>query len=135
MLETIARILTPWRNLFADSAVVSTTVTALHLTALLVAGGLALSQDRATLLGVSHPSVHRPVMIGLGLVVLSGFLLAASDIEVYATSRVYWIKMGLVGVLSVNGMMLIRRNTAARARISTTLWITITAVGVILSNV
>lgn len=134
MLETLARIFTPWQDLFADSAIVSTAVTALHLTALLVAGGLALSQDRATLLGVAHPSVHRPVTIGLGLIVLSGLLLGASDIEVYATSRVYWIKMGLVAALLVNGMMLIRRNTAARARISMMLWITITVVGVILTN-
>lgn len=134
MLDTIARILAPWQDLFADSAVISTAVTALHLTALLVAGGLALSQDRATLLGVSHPSVHRPVTIGLGLVVLSGLLLAASDIEVYATSLTYWIKMALVAALLVNGLMLIRRNTIARARISMMLWITITVVGVILTN-
>lgn len=135
MLDTLARLFAPWQDLFADSAIVSTTVTAVHLTALLVAGGLALSQDRATLAGVAHPPVHRPVELGLALVVLSGLMLAAADIEVYATSLIYWIKMGLVAALLLNGMMLMRQNTVTRARISMVLWILITVVGVALTNV
>lgn len=135
MLETIARILAPWQDLFAGSALVSTSVTAVHITSLLVAGGLAISHDRATLHGHAHQSVHRPVTIGLALLLISGLLLAASDIEVYATSRIYWLKMAMVAALLVNGFILFRRNNRTSARISMTLWLAITVAGVVLTNV
>lgn len=134
MLEALARILAPWQDLYAGSALVSTSVTAVHVTSLLVAGGLAISQDRATLHGAVHQPVHRPVTIGLALLLISGLLLAASDIEVYATSRIYWFKMAMVAALLVNGFFLFRHHNRTTARISMTLWLAVTVAGVALTN-
>ena len=134
MLESLVRLLAPWQEYFSNSVIAPTVVTAAHLTSLLVAGGLAIAHDRSTLKGVPHDIVHRPVTLGLLVVIISGLLLAAADVEVYATSYVFWIKMGLIGALLVNGSVLFRRPTRTTARISMTLWLTITVAGVVLTN-
>lgn len=135
MIEMLAGWLAPWQEFYADSVVLSTGVTAMHLVALLIAGGLAVSHDRAIWKGLPHAPVHRPVILFLVLLLTSGLLMAAADIEVYAASRVYWVKMALVATLLVNGLVLYRRHTRTTAAISVALWIATTIAGTVLGNV
>ncbi len=120
----------PWQSIYNDSKLLSTTVTTVHLVALMFGGGLAVAADRSTLrasraveltVGLGRPqqlaelhAVHRPVLLALGILFVSGLLLAAADVETYATSWTFWIKMALVGLLIVNGALLTRTEVALR---------------------
>lgn len=112
--------LAPWKDLYGNSAAVSTSVTTVHVVALLFGGGFALAADRSTLralrgggddrhrqLGELH-AVHRPVLIALTLLFISGVLLAAADLETFLGSPIFWIKLSLVALLLVNGAVLAR---------------------------
>ena len=91
---------------------------------------------------------HRIVVVGLSLIVVSGLLLFASDVETFLYSRVFWIKMSLVALLLVNGAVLTSAERRAsrgagdawgRLRItamaSLALWFLIAFAGVALTNV
>ncbi len=119
-VHEIANFFSPWNSLYSDSKVVSTAVTSLHILALLFGGGLALAADRSTLRALRRPEgerhgalrelndVHRPVLIALSLLFASGLAMAAADVQTYATSPYFWVKMGLVGLLLANGYYLTR---------------------------
>ncbi len=118
-VHELARVVSPWNSLYSDSKVVSTAVTSVHILALLFGGGLALAADRTTLRALRRPeseriaqlrelrSVHRPVLIALGLLFVSGIAMALADVKTYATSGYFWVKMGLVALLMANGLYLL----------------------------
>lgn len=130
LLTRIAEAAEPWRSLYSDSKVLETTVVSAHLGGMLVGGGLALSADRMTLrrwradaterarhlreLG----STHRTVLISLAVVFATGVLLFLSDVEEFAGSAVFWVKISLVGLLLVNGFLMTRAEGALRARLA-----------------
>lgn len=160
--SALVRLVEPWSDLFADSLLLATLVTYLHVAGLLLAGGFAIATDRATLralrgdAGVKRRHLselslaHRWVVSGLGLVVASGLLLTAADLETYFGSWVYWTKMGLVALLLTNGYLMMRAERALgagtvedsrgwqRMRVaalaSVLLWFTIALFGVVLVN-
>jgi hypothetical protein len=166
ILSSAATVLKPWKDAFSNSTSISTTVITVHIIALLFAGGLAIAADRTTLRAFRATSearaahleelaaVHRPVLIALTLLFVSGVLLFTSDIETFATSPLFWAKMTLIVLLLVNGAVLQRTETGLRAAsaggdvtsplwrrlrassyASLTLW-TLTAIaGVVLANV
>src|SRR5687767_7841234 len=115
MIEWLASVFEPWQSFYSDSTAVSTSVLAIHLASLLIAGGFAVGADRATLLalklsrGERHEHVHelhalhRPVLLALILLFGSGLLMFAADVEVYVRSVVFWAKMLLIGLLLANG--------------------------------
>jgi hypothetical protein len=139
-----------------------TVVTFLHVGGLLLAGGLAIAADRSTLRALriaAHErphylreldAVHRWVITGLVVVVLSGLALLASDIENFFGSGIFWVKMVLVVALLVNGLTMTRAETALKRdagenapawralhRVAVTslgLWFMIAALGVALVN-
>ncbi|MEO7043300.1 MAG: hypothetical protein ABI035_13645 [Gemmatimonadaceae bacterium] len=125
-LHALADILKPWQSLFSNSKVISDGVTFLHLAGLLFAGGFAIAADRATFRAIRGTAedrvtllrevgaIHRPVMIGLGVLFTTGFLLATSDVETFGTSPVFFVKMTLVALLLVNGVQLQRTERALR---------------------
>lgn len=132
LVASLARILSPWQSLYSDSKALSTTVVAVHTVALLFGGGLAIAADRTTLrmlrargrgpdaiteerrlLG-ELGAVHRPVVIALALLVISGVLLAAADVKTYALSWVFWLKLALFVLLLVNGAVLERAESGLR---------------------
>jgi hypothetical protein len=125
-LTAIIQFFAPWQALYSDSKTVAAIVTAAHLLALLFGGGLAIAADRATLKALSQPiderlrllqnirATHRPVLIALVVLFASGFALAAADIKTFVGSDVFWIKLGLVALLLLNGFVLER--TEARLR-------------------
>jgi hypothetical protein len=119
-VHEVANFFLPWNTVYADSTALSTGVTATHILALLIGGGLALAADRSTLRMLARPeaerrrhleelrAVHRPVLIALAVLFLSGLAMAAADVETFATSWYFWIKMALVTLLLANGYYLLR---------------------------
>jgi hypothetical protein len=116
----LAHLFAPWVSLYADSTPVETAVVFLHVGGLVVAGGLAWTLDRAVLRssGGSSPAradlarelgvAHGTVLVGLGVVFLSGLALTAADPKTFLVSWVFWTKMVLVVLLLFNGWLLKR---------------------------
>ena len=125
--ESLVKLVEPWSSFYSDSTVTSTLVVFGHIAALLFAGGLAVTLDRATLRATRAPAEvrarqlddlrasHRLVVIGLGLSVVTGVLLFAADLETYFGSWIYWTKMGLIVLLLANGYMMTRTESRIRA--------------------
>src|SRR5690348_5704644 len=126
VLQSLAHALEPWQSAYSNSKAISTAVTVVHIGAMLFAGGYALAADRAMLRAYHDrfagerrgaleelAAVHRWVILGLVLLLLSGLLQAAADVNTYATSAVFWTKMVLVALLAVNGALL--RSAEVRA--------------------
>jgi len=133
---------------------------------MLIGGGLAIAADRATL-RISHElpgererhlgelkAVHRPVLIALTVLFLSGLAMMTADLDTFLKSPVLWLKIGLVALLVINGVILerteakLRRNGGpdqgpppdlwgrlrAAAVASITLWIATLVAGTILTS-
>lgn len=125
-LQGIEQLLAPWQQAYSDSTGLSTSVTAVHLLAMLFGGGLAIAADRTTLKLrtenvdqrrehlVDLNAVHRPVLVALAFQFLSGIAMLASDIKTFVASPVLWIKLGLVALLLINGVVLERTESALR---------------------
>jgi hypothetical protein len=156
----LASLVSQWAALYSAHAVLRTAVIFAHIGALVGAGGCAIAADRATLLASrSHEAeqrahveaiagTHRVVIAGLVIIVISGLLMLAADLDTFLSSRVFWIKMGLILLLLINGLVLTaaeRRagsgdqqawgRLRATAVVSLGLWFLITFAGVGLTNV
>lgn len=162
MVETLVELAKPWAKFYSKSNATQAVVMFTHLAGMLGGGGLAIAADRAmwkaraakdevrARLLAEVAVTHRPVLIGLGMMVVSGILMAAADIETYATSWLYWGKMTAFVLLLANGAWLqsIERGvqrapaTAATAwarlgvssRLSYLLWFAVVLGGVLLKN-
>jgi hypothetical protein len=160
--ESLVNLLKPWADFYGHSKAAVTIVTFLHIGGLLLAGGLAIATDRSTLRALrleaaergSHlrelSVVHKWVVPGLVVVLLSGVALVTADIETFWASWIYWLKMALVAALLVNGLFMTRVEhslavdasdgsphwgTLRRvATASLALWFLIAALGVALVN-
>ncbi len=126
IIEMATQLAAPWAKVYSHSAALSTSVTFVHIGGILLGGGCAVAADRMTLRVLRADStrradhlselhaVHRPVLIGLTITFLSGFLLLAADVEKLATAPTFWIKMGIVALLLVNGFVMNRAEGALR---------------------
>jgi uncharacterized membrane protein len=159
-MAALTNLMASWGSIFANHAAVRTIVAFVHVGALIAGGGLAVSTDRSllrarrtdewsrrTLLDALHDA-HGLVIGSLALIVASGVLLFAADYGTYFYSRFFWIKMGLVALLTINGAVLWRaerqalagdqaawRTLHVAAVASITLWFLITLGGVALPNI
>jgi uncharacterized membrane protein len=132
--SALARLVAPWSQLHGDSKAVATAVLFLHLVPLLVAGGAALAADRATIRAsrgstddqrrqlVELGRTHTIVLGGLALSFASGVLLFLSDVDEFLRSPFFWVKLGLVGLLLVNGFVMTRTEQALSRGGSAALW-------------
>lgn len=160
-IDQIAHWLLPWNHVFAHSKWVAGTVTGSHIISLMFGGGLAIAADRTTLRVDRADSeardeqireiraVHAPVLVSLVVLLVSGVLLGASDVETFLPSIWFWIKIALVALLMINGSVLAlterrlgggltdggwtRLRTLAWASIA--LWTATAVVGIVLSNI
>ena len=159
----LVRFLEPWSHLYSDSKLLPTVIVFTHIAALVFAGGLAVTLDRATLRAARGASefrwrqladlaaAHRLVVIGLALSLVTGVLLFTSDIETYFVSWIFWTKMTLIVLLLSNGYAMTRiesrirdtpnaaddqgwKRLRASAAISMTLWFVIAFAGVALAE-
>jgi uncharacterized membrane protein len=160
MPAQLSALATQWAGLYSGHAVLRTLVIFAHVGGLVGAGGCAIAADRATLLSSSSHEAERRrqieaiegtlrvVIAGLVLIGISGLLMLAADLETFLYSRVFWIKMGLILLLLVNGAVLTSAERRASggeqhawgrlrktAITSLALWLMITLAGVGLTNV
>ena len=155
--ELLKTILEPWSSLYEGSKIIIGLTRFLHVGGLLLGGGAAVAADRASIRArregpeyrTHHLAqlrrVHRVVVLGLGLIALSGLMMLTSDLESFVASRTYWIKMSLVLVLAANGYAITRIEATLRpdaprgwtalgltSRLSYGLWFAIVLAGTIL---
>ncbi len=120
IVQTLTHLFAPWQSLYGDSKTVAAVVNAVHLIGLLFGGGLAVAADRTTLRALTGErtdrvraleelgAVHRPVLLALGVLFVSGVALAGADVETFAASPIFWLKLGVVALLLSNGAVLAR---------------------------
>ncbi len=160
MSPALSSVLESWASIYSNSSSLRTLVGFAHVAGLVGGGGCAIVADRATLRTAKRPiaerlpqlavirDAHRVVLAGLALVAVSGVLLFAADADTFVHSRLFWIKMGLVALLVVNGAVLRQgeRRAAAgdvrawrpltrAAALSLVLWFVITLAGAALPNI
>src|SRR6202790_373593 len=111
LIRDLAAFTAPWRSIFNHSAPVEMSVVAVHVLAMLVAGGLAIAHDRGTLRAggwtaairehhfAELHAVHRTIVAALAICMLSGLALFAADVKTYVVSLRFWIKRALTGPL------------------------------------
>ena len=126
VVPMLAHLFAPWQSLYGDSKTVAAVVNAVHLTGLLFGGGLAVAADRTTLRALKGEradrvralteldAVHRPVLVALAVLFVSGVALAGADVETFAASPVFWLKLGVVALLLLNGAVLARTEQKLR---------------------
>ena len=127
-LEAMVSVVQPWAHFYNDSSAAQTGILFLHFGALLIAGGFAVAADRWVLragqLDDSARSVlldqlgtlHKPVVIGLVLLIITGSAMALADAETMLGSPVFWLKMGCFTLLLLNGFALLRAESRLRVQ-------------------
>jgi uncharacterized membrane protein len=158
---SLIKLFEPWNKFYSDSKLTETLVMFAHTGGLVVAGGIAVATDRMTLRAAGWTDadrqhhleelglLHRTVIAGLTVTVLSGLAMLASDLETFWGSWIYWVKMLLVIVLLANGAQMqsvekkLRANVADAAHwsrlrfnaiASISLWLSVTLAGLALLN-
>jgi len=156
----LSNALVSWASFYANHAAVRTLIAFVHVAALIGGGGMAIAVDRGTLAALRKDeagrcaqldalrATHHTVILSLVLIVLSGVLLFAADVETYLYSRFFWTKIALVAALVANGAVLWGTERRARqgdpsawprlratAVASIALWLLTTLAGVALPNI
>jgi hypothetical protein len=121
---SLASAVEAWAAFYDGHHAVSVTVRYLHLAGLVTGGGTALAADRqvlmalrtgpaqrATVLAALRDS-HRVVVPALAVVMATGALMTAADSATFFALRLYWSKLGLVGLLVLNGLGLLAAERA-----------------------
>ena len=160
MPDALSTLAANWASIYAGSPILRTLIGFAHVGGLVVSGGAALVADGAVLRAVrgGHAlrerqaadmnRTHTVVITGLLFVVLRGVLLAGADLDTYLESKTFWLKMGAVVLLAVNGAVMLAAGrrierghdgswSALRttALVSLLLWTVTTLLGAALPNV
>jgi len=124
LVAALAKLADPWAKIYSHSKAVSAGVTFFHLAPLVFAAGAAFTADRVTLRSARLSATerarqlseiaasHRLVLAGLTLSFVSGVLMFLSDVETFAGSVFFYIKLALVGLLLLNGFVITRTEKA-----------------------
>jgi hypothetical protein len=124
-IGVLAQFVDWWSSYYSDHQAVSVTIRYLHLAALVVGGGAALTIDRSLWRAArrrlsgeraieSLNTSHRMVLAGLAVIASTGTLMALADMDTYSVSALFWTKLGLVALLLGNGALLARAGKRAR---------------------
>jgi hypothetical protein len=149
-----------WGSIYSNHAALRTIIAFAHVGGLVAAGGASFVADRQILsafrrrardgssgLRTVH-NAHGVILGGLAVVIVSGVLLFAADLDAYLVSRLFWIKMALVVALMINGAILTRAERRASNNLddswetlkwtaiaSLCLWFLTTFIGTALPNI
>jgi uncharacterized membrane protein len=127
LLHRVGALVETWAAVHNDTPWVQTLVSFSHFGGLLTAGGFAIATDRATLRAFGRDTafrnqhladvqpIHRIVVAGLIVVVVSGLLLFGADVQRFLTAPMFWIKMLLVIALLGNGVSMVRAEASLRS--------------------
>jgi hypothetical protein len=125
--QSLVDLFQGWAHLYSKTKLVSIAVNSLHFSGLLLGGGAAVAADRETLWAAKETeparadhlqflgTVHSIAITGLAMVVGSGILMLAADLETFWASKAFWAKMALVALLLANGLMMRRAERLAAA--------------------
>ena len=160
--QALIDLTAPFGDFMKHSKLAKTILIFMHIAPIVVGGGIAIGLDRLTLRlskGVDADRgrhlgelarTHTIVIAALAVSIVSGLLLTAAEIDNFPTSWIFWVKMGFILILLLNGARMksveekmarassittedwARLHTAALA--SVTLWLMITFLGVALSK-
>jgi len=120
VFESLTSLVQPWADLYAEQPRLATGVIAAHVLAMFIGGGMAIAADRSILRAAPGTAeaaravvadlatTHSLVISSLSLSILSGLALFLSDVPTFANSTVYWLKMGTLAALVLNGVRLRR---------------------------
>lgn len=156
----LSHLLASWVSLYANHAALRTGIEFMHIGGLVAGGGCAITADLATITAGARSvgarttqlqllnRTHRLVVGGLIALAVSGLLLFAADVETFWYSRIFWLKMGLVLLLVINGALLLRGERQVKrgearawarlnhtAIVSLVLWFLTTLAGAALPNI
>ena len=156
----IKELLDSWSSIYSNHAALRTGIEFMHIGGLVAGGGCAITADLATIAAARTRSAtlvaqlqllkrtHVIVILGLAALVVSGVLLFAADVDTFLSSRIFWLKMGLMVVLLANGVLLVRSERDATraeahawtrlhfiATVSLVLWFLTTLAGAALPNI
>lgn len=156
----ITQLLDAWTSIYSNHAALKTGIAFMHIGGLVAGGGGAITVDLATITAARTRSstlvaqlnllkrTHVVVILGLIALVVSGVLLFAADVDTFISSRIFWMKMGLMVALLANGVLLVRSERDATraeaqawtrlhfiATVSLILWFLITLAGAALPNI
>ena len=161
IVESLVTFCAPYAKIYNHSKLLSNGTTWAHLASMMAAGGVAISADRKSLLlpagdaaaarslATELGTLHRWVITGLVVSAVSGGMMFAADVDAFATSPLYWSKMGTVALLLGNGLLLQRaelglattpEDPTARERMrvaaatSLVLWFAVSLLGTVLKN-
>ena len=107
-----------WAKLYGTSKALSIGITFVHFSGLLLGGGSAVAADRETLKASREAdpvradhlrflgTVHAIAVAGLVLLFVSGAAIFLSDLETFWDTKIFWVKMGLVALLLLNGLVM-----------------------------
>ena len=149
-----------WASIYSNSAALRSAIAFAHTGGLLIGGGSAIASDLGMLRALARGTeatgselerlnrVHRLIIVSLAVVVTSGVLLTLADFDAFVQSPVFWIKMGLVLALFLNGAVMVSSSgrvspgdSRALGRLRTitlasiALWCLTTLMGTVLPNV
>ncbi|MEP6916267.1 MAG: hypothetical protein ABJC89_11500 [Acidobacteriota bacterium] len=155
-----SHLLEAWVSLYANHAVLRTSVEFMHIGGLVAGGGCAITADLATITASRETvptrmtqlhllkQTHLIVVAGIAALAVSGLLLFAADVDTFLYSRIFWLKMGLMVLLLANGALLLRGEDRVKrgeprawARLHRTavaslaLWLLTTLAGAALPNI
>jgi hypothetical protein len=148
-----------WNSIYSNHALLRTAVNFIHVGGLMLGGGCAITADLATIEAVREGPIgrssqlhvlkrtHTIVVTGIAALAVSGLLLVAADVDTFLHSRIFWLKMGLMAMLLLNGVLMLlgerrvlRGDTRAWKRLhrvavsSLLLWFLTTLAGAALTN-
>jgi len=160
MMAMLRDVATTWGSFYSNHAAMRTLIAFAHVGGLVAAGGASMMADREILSAYQRREqggavvlntvrkTHRVVLAGLTVVIASGVLLFAADLDTYLWSKLFWIKMALVVALMINGAVLTRAGRQApshhdhswetlhwTAIASLSLWFLTTFIGTALPNI
>lgn len=125
-VHSLAHFVEPWKTLYSNSKTVGVCVMFAHVGALLIGGGFAVAADRMTLRAFRQgrdaqirqlteiQAIHKPILGAIAVLLVSGVLMAAADVETFAVSIPFWIKILCVTLLLVNGALLYKTDEGLR---------------------
>lgn len=161
MTAALRDLATTWGSFYSNHAAMRTTIAFAHVGGLVAAGGASMMADREILSTYRRRrerngsavlrtvrKTHGLVLAGLAIVIASGVLLFAADLDAYLVSRLFWLKMALVVALMINGVVLTKAERRASSNpdhswetlhwtaiASLSLWFLTTFIGTALPNI
>jgi len=156
----LTQLLESWGSVYSNHAALRTGIEFLHIGGLVAGGGCAITADLATITVARDRAATQTIQLHLlkrthtivlgGLIALSvsGLLLFAADVDTFLYSRTFWLKMGLMALLLINGSLFLRSERQMKsgdvhawtrlhytATASLVLWFLTTLAGAALPNI